>query len=122
MPAMSAASEWLWPGIRWQAPHANLIPGPPVTAFGAGGCSSGNQSGGFAVPATLDHSYSFGLPGALTMPSGFTALGCSLSGMLKAQSGSPSGTLSASWAVALRTMTAEASAHAMVQRVAMPVL
>ena len=41
------------------------------------------------------HSYSFALPGALTMPSGRTALGWILSGMLNAQSGSPSGTVSA---------------------------
>ncbi len=119
---MSAPSEWLWPDIRWQAPQANLIPGPPVTAFGAGGCSSGNQSGGFEVPATLDHSYSFVLPGAFTMPSGFTALGCTLSGMLKVQSGSPSGTLRASCAAAPRIKRGEASAHMLAQTMAMPVL
>src|SRR5258708_3545053 len=34
MPEMSAASGWPWPDIRWQAPHANLIPWPPVTDRG----------------------------------------------------------------------------------------
>src|SRR5882672_4564862 len=111
MPAMSAASGWPWPDIRWQAPHANLIPGPPVTDRGAGGCSSGNQSGGLAVPATLAHSYSFALPGALTIPSTRTAVGCTLSGMLKAQSGSPSGTVSASCALTPRATRSGARAH-----------
>src|SRR5262245_61652418 len=111
MPAMSAASGWPWPDIRWHAPHANLIPWPPVPARGAGGCSSGNQSGGLAVPATLAHSYSFALPGALTMPSTRTAAGWTLSGMLNAQSGSPSGTLSASWALGSRTMRSGARTH-----------
>src|SRR6266849_3418484 len=111
MPAMSAASGWPWPDIRWHAPHANLIPGPPVTDRGAGGCSSGNQSGGFAVPATLAHSYSFALPGALTIPSGRTAAGWILSGMLNAQSGSPAGTVSASWALSSRIMGSAATAH-----------
>ena len=111
MPAMSAASGWPWPDIRWHEPQANLIPAPPVTACGAGGCSSGNQSGGFAFPATLAHSYSFALPGALTMPSGRTALGCTLSGMLNAQSGSPAGTVSASCALSPRAISSGASVH-----------
>src|SRR5215467_4417388 len=108
---MSAASGWPWPDIRWHAPHANLIPWPPVTDFGAGGCSSGNQSGGLAVPATLAHSYSFALPGALTIPCGRTALGCTLSGMLNAQSGSPAGTVSASCAPSPPAITTGARAH-----------
>src|SRR5262245_1327400 len=45
------------------------------------------------------------------MPSGRTADGCSLSGMLKAHSGSPSGRVSGS--CALTCMTSEASAHTM---------
>ena len=75
MPAMSADSGWPWPDIRWQEPHAIAIAGSPLTDRGAGGCSSGNQSGGFAFPAILAASYSFELPGALTMPSGRTAVG-----------------------------------------------
>src|ERR1700724_4395589 len=108
---MSAASGWLWPDIRWHEPHANLTPAPPVTARGAGGCSSGNQSGGFAFPATLAHSYSFALPGALTMPSGRTADGWTLSGMLNVQSGSPGGTERASCAWSPCTMGSDARAH-----------
>src|SRR5258705_4334760 len=111
MPARSADSGWPWPDIRWHAPHANLLPGPPATDGGAGGCSSGNQSGGFVFPDTLAHSYSLALPGARTLPCGRTAEGCSLSGMLKAQSGSPSGRVSGS--CALTCMTSEASAHTM---------
>src|SRR5437899_1414367 len=111
MPARSADSGWPWPDIRWQAPHANRRPGPPATDAGAGGCSSGNQSGGLVFPETLAHSYSLALPGARTMPCGRTADGCSLSGMLKAQSGSPSGRVNGSCALA--SMTSEASAHTM---------
>jgi hypothetical protein len=51
------------------------IPVSPLTDRGGAGCSSGNQSGGFAFPAILAASYSFALPGALTMPSGRTAVG-----------------------------------------------
>src|SRR5215510_2782955 len=111
MPERSADSGWPWPDIRWHAPHANRLPGPPATVGGAGGCSSGNQSGGLVFPETLAHSYSRALPGARTMPSGRTADGCSLSGMLKAHSGSPSGRVSGS--CALTCMTSEASAHTM---------
>src|SRR5438477_93452 len=111
MPAMSAASGWPWPDIRWHAPHANRLPGPPATAGGAGGCSSGNQSGGFEFPATLAHSYSLALPGARTMPCGRTAVGWTLSGMLKAQSGSPAGTVSASCALTSRAIRSGARAH-----------
>src|SRR5262245_22789439 len=109
MPARSADSGWPWPDIRWHAPHANRRPGPPATDAGAGGCSSGNQSGGLVLPETFAHSYSLALPGALTMPSGRTAEGCSLSGMLKAHSGSPSGRVSGS--CALTCVRSEASAH-----------
>src|SRR5258705_13206716 len=111
MPAMSADSGWPWPDIRWQAPHANLLPGPPATDAGAGGCSSGNQSGGFVFPETLAHSYSLALPGALTMPCGRTAVGWTLSGILNVQSGSPSGTLSSSCALRFDTMSSGARAH-----------
>src|SRR3954470_21231065 len=109
MPARSADSGWPWPDIRWHAPQANRRPGPPATDGGAGGCSSGNQSGGLVFPETLAHSYSLALPGARTMPSGRTAEGCSLSGMLKAHSGSPSGRVSGS--CALTTVRSEPSAH-----------
>src|SRR5262249_15696361 len=109
MPARSADSGWPCPDIRWHAPHANRRPGPPATDTGAGGCSSGNQSGGFVLPATLAHSYSRALPGARTMPSGRTADGCSLSGMLNAHSGSPGGRVSGS--CALTSTRSEASAH-----------
>src|SRR6266436_8164709 len=111
-PARSADSGWPWPDIRWHAPHANLFPGPPATAGGAGGCSSGNQSGGFVFPETLAHSYSLALPGARTMPSGRTALGWILSGMLKVQSGSPAGTVSSACAWSFPTMKSGAKAHA----------
>src|SRR5438046_1364211 len=111
MPARSADSGWPWPDIRWHAPHANLLPGPPATDGGAEGCSSGNQSGGFEFPATLAHSYSLALPGARTMPSGRTALGCTLSGILNAQSGSPAGTVSSACALTSRAMRSGARAH-----------
>src|SRR5215831_12297192 len=106
---MSAASGCPWPDIRWQAPQANLAPGPPVTALGAGGCSSGNQSGGVALPAIFAASYSLVLPGTLTMPSARIAVGCTLSGMLKVQSGSPAGTASCAWAWSLSPMKSEAT-------------
>src|SRR6185295_3370267 len=92
-PAISIASEWLWPDIIWQEPQAKRVPSPPVTALGAGGCSSGNQSGGVAFPAIFLASYSLELPGARTMPSTLTAQGCTLSGTLNAQSGRPAGTV-----------------------------
>src|SRR5262245_58636421 len=119
MPAMSADSGWPWPDIRWHAPHANRLPGPPATDAGAGGCSSGNQSGGFVLPATLAHSYSRALPGARTMPSGRTAEGCSLSGMLNAHSGSRAGRVSCSCALTSCAVRSEATAHI---RTAMDVL
>src|SRR6516165_6995881 len=107
---MSADSGWPCPDIRWHEPQANRIPAPPVTARGAAGCSSGNQSGGLALPPILAASYSFALPGALMIPSILTAVGCTLSGMLKAQSGSPAGTLSSACALTSRTMRSGASA------------
>src|SRR5438045_2157530 len=110
-PARSADSGWPCPDIRWQAPHANLLPGPPATDSGAGGCSSGNQSGGFEFPETLAHSYSFALPGALTMPCGRTAVGWTLSGILNAQSGSPAGTVSGSCALISCALRSGARAH-----------
>src|ERR1017187_6205827 len=69
------------------------MPAPPFTEGGGGQCSSGNQSGGFALPAILAGSYSLALPLARTIPSGRTADGWILSGTLKAQSGRPAGTL-----------------------------
>src|SRR5258707_9015568 len=111
MPAMSAARGWPWRDIRWHEPQANRVPGPPLTALGAAGCSSGNQSGGFAFPAILAASYSLALPGARMMPSGRTALGWILSGILNVQSGSPAGTLSAAWALSCRATRSGARAH-----------
>src|SRR5438445_665331 len=52
-PAISADSGWPWPDMRWQVPH--VAPGGafgPLAIWGAGGCSSGNQSGGFVVLRT----------------------------------------------------------------------
>src|SRR5262245_27176009 len=102
--------------IRWHAPHANRRPGPPATDGGAGGCSSGNQSGGLVLPETLAHSYSLALPGARTMPCGRTAEGCSLSGMLKAHSGRPSGRVSGSCAPTSCVMRSDASAQTAVMQ------
>src|SRR5258708_34985110 len=95
MPAMSADSGWPWPDIRWHEPHAMAIPGSPLTDRGAAGGSSGNQSGGFAVPAILAASDSFALPGALTMPSGRTAVRGILAGVVYARSGGAAGAVSA---------------------------
>ena len=85
-------------------PQANLTPCPPVTTRGAGGCSSGNQSGGLPLPAIFAASYSFELPGTRTVPSARTEVGWTLSGMLNAQSGSPAGTLSAACACSSRAI------------------
>src|SRR4249920_33417 len=89
MPAMSADSGWPWPDIRWHDPHAFGI--GPFTLLGAGGCSSGNQSGGFALPAIAVASYSRLLPAARTVAGTFGSGGCTLSGMLYAHSGRPFG-------------------------------
>src|SRR6266516_5576260 len=62
MPARSADSGCPCPDIRWHDPHAFGI--GPFTLRGAGGCSSGNQSGGFALPAIAAASYSLLLPAA----------------------------------------------------------
>src|ERR687884_1921112 len=89
MPAMSADSGCPWPDIRWHVPHAFGI--GPFTLFGAGGCSSGNQSGGFALPAIAVASYSLLLPATRTTLGTFGSGGCTLSGMLNAHSGRPFG-------------------------------
>ena len=68
-------------GIRHRTFHA---------ARGAG-CSSGNQSGGFALPAIADASSSLLLPATRTTFGTFGSGGCTLSGMLYAHSGSPLG-------------------------------
>src|SRR6185369_4424500 len=88
-PATSADSGWPWPDIRWHEPHA--FGAGPATTRGAGRCSSGNQSGGFVLPAIAAASYSRALPGARTTPVIGVAGGCTASGTLNAQSGSPLG-------------------------------
>src|SRR5579863_5051590 len=91
-PARSADSGCPCPDMRWQEPQAIIFtPGSPFTLRGAGPCSSGNQSGGFALLATLAASYSFVLPGTWTGPVGCTLGGCTLSGMLYAHEGRPLG-------------------------------
>src|SRR5262245_32238802 len=90
MPAMSADSGCPWPDIRWHDPQAFGI--GPFTLRGAGGCSSGNQSGGFALPAIVDASYSWLLPAARTVAGTRGSGGCTVSGMLYAHSGRPFGT------------------------------
>ena len=56
---MSADSGCPCPDMRWQEPHAaSAVPASPFTIQGAGPCSSGNQSGGLALPATAAASYS----------------------------------------------------------------
>src|ERR1700722_17175700 len=79
--------------MRWQDPQAIVIPAPPFTERGAGPCSSGNQSGGFALPAMAAASYSFALPLARTIPSGRTEDSWFWSGIFKAQLGRPAGTV-----------------------------
>src|SRR5580704_4715932 len=85
--------------MRWQEPQAIMVTPPsPVTIRGAGPCSSGNQSGGVALPAIFAASYSWLLPGTRTGPCAGTLVGCTLSGMLYAQSGRPLGTDNGAWA------------------------
>src|SRR5208282_1736957 len=92
-PAILADSGWPCPDIRWQAPQAIMVTPPsPVTIRGAGPCSLGNQSGGFAVLAVFEASYSLALPGKWIGPVTSTLGGCNLSGMLYAQGGRPLGT------------------------------
>ena len=79
IPAMSADSGCPCPDIRWHDPHAFGI--GPFTLFGAAGCSSGNQSGGFAPPIAVA-SYSLLLPATRTTLGTFGSGGCTLSGML----------------------------------------
>src|SRR5437016_8124453 len=91
-PAMSADSGCPCPDIRWQEPQAaRTTPASPFTIPGAAPCSSGNQSGGFALLAALAASYSLLLPGTWTGPVASTLGGCTLSGMLYAQGGRPLG-------------------------------
>src|SRR5437773_2716104 len=90
IPAMSADSGCPCPDIRWHVPQAFGI--GPFTLRGAAGCSSGNQSGGFALPAIAVASYSLLLPGARTVRGTAVSGGCTLSGMLYAQEGRPLGT------------------------------
>src|ERR1044071_1865438 len=89
MPAISADSGCPCPDIRWHEPHAFGI--GPFTLRGGAGCSSGNQSGGLALPPTAVASISFAAPGARTTAGTFGSGGCTLSGMLKAHSGRPFG-------------------------------
>ena len=98
---MSADSGWPCPDIRWQEPHAaSLAPGSPFTTFGAGPCSSGNQSGGLLLPATAAASYSRLLPGTRSVPFGVSFGYCTASGMLNAQDGRPFGIVSGAGACA----------------------
>src|SRR5712671_4020225 len=91
-PAISADSGCPCPDIRWHDPQAIIAtPGSPFTIRGAGPCSSGNQSGGFALLPTFAPSYSFALPGTCSGPAGSTLGGCTLSGILYAQEGRPLG-------------------------------
>src|SRR4029077_4792801 len=82
IPAMSADSGCPWPDIRWHEPHAFGI--GPLTLRGGAGGPSGNQSGGFAWPATAVASSPFAAPGARTVAGTLGSGGCTLSGMLKA--------------------------------------
>src|ERR1700730_16926424 len=92
-PAISADSGCPCPDMRWQEPQAGRdTPASPFTIRGAAGCSSGNQSGGFALLAILAASYSLLLPGTRIGPVVSTLGGCALSGMLYAQGGRPLGT------------------------------
>src|SRR5687768_6556082 len=45
-PVTSADSGWPSPDMRWHPPHASMPGRPLMTGSGAGGCWSGNQSGG----------------------------------------------------------------------------
>src|SRR5438874_11176649 len=102
---MSPDSGCPCPDIRWQEPQAaRATPASPFTIPGAGPCSSGNQSGGFALLAALAGSYSLLLPGTWTGPVASTPGGCTLSGMLYAQEGRPLG-------IVCDTSTAEANAN-----------
>src|SRR5215467_12800668 len=96
--------------MRWHEPQATRVSGPPVTALGAGGCSSGNQSGG-ALPVIFLASYSLALPGARMVPSTFTAESWTLSGMLNVQAGSPAGTVSSACAPTFPTISTGERAH-----------
>src|SRR5713101_7036751 len=98
-PAISADSGCPCPDMRWQEPQAIILtPGSPFTMRGAGGCSSGNQSGGFALLPVFAASYTLVLPGTWTGPVGCTVGGCTLSGMLNAQEGRRFGIVSGSCA------------------------
>src|SRR6185295_3386464 len=61
-PARSGDSGWPRPDIRWQAPQARAASCPLVTMEGAGGCSLGNQSGGFSRSSICERRYVFVLP------------------------------------------------------------
>src|ERR1700680_2757183 len=101
--------------MRWQEPQAcNAAPASPFTTRGAGPCSSGNQSGGFAPFATFSASYSLLLPGTRIGPVVGTVGGCTLSGMLNAQAGRPLGIDSGACAAA-PTTTSGASRRALIQ-------
>src|ERR1044071_9549582 len=89
MPAISADSGCPCPDMRWHEPHAFGI--GPFTLRGGTGCSSGNQSGGLALPAMADASSSLLLPTTRTTFGTFGSGGCTLSGMLYAHSVSPFG-------------------------------
>src|ERR1700730_2667801 len=98
-PAISADLGFPLPDMRWQEPQAIILtPGSPFTMRGAAGCSSGNQSGGFALLPVFAASYSLVLPGKWTGPVGSTVGGCTLSGILNAQEGRPLGIVSGSCA------------------------
>src|SRR6266513_4645392 len=64
-PVMPADSGWPSPDIRWHAPQASAAPWPFCTIGGAGGCSSGNQSGGLDRLSISAGVYFFVLPGTL---------------------------------------------------------
>src|SRR5580765_5802471 len=95
--------------MRWQEPQAaRATPASPFTIPGAGPCSSGNQSGGFALLVSLAASYSLLLPGTRIGPVASTLGGCTLSGMLYAQGGSPLGT---DWGACAAAVTANRDAR-----------
>src|SRR5215467_11160764 len=106
-PAISADSGWPCPDIRWQEPQAlSAAPASPFTILGAAPCSSGNQSGGFALPATAAASYSRVLPGTWTVPFGASVGGCTESGMLYAHDGNPFGIVCGAGGACARTAIA----------------
>src|SRR5258705_10021916 len=114
MPAMSADSGWPCPDIRWHEPHAFGI--GPFTLRGGAGCSSGNQSGGFALPATAVASISFAAPGARTTAGTFGSGGCTLSGILNAHSGRPFGiVVGAGFCAAVATVNTDTRSRALIQ-------